>query len=81
MSSERNGGPAYPQIEVAVVTDGNTSQIVPTVYGGMTLRAWMAGTIAAGWRATGFNADSSRLAEAAVQDADAIIAELAKCNA
>jgi hypothetical protein len=74
-----DGGPAFP-----VPNDANVNG-----QAGMSLRAWLAGTVAAGYRAGRmFNAGAypseSRLwspqqvAREAIRDADALIAELSK---
>ena len=68
-----DGGPAYPKDAVYTDEDGWVNGA-----DGMSLRAWLAGTIAAGCRAGKHIWSSGEVARCAVRDADAIIAELEK---
>lgn len=68
-----DGGPAFPQFDVELMQDGTA---VCKIHDGMSLRAWLAGTIAAGMRANSMNYRPGAVAVLAVEDADAIIAEL-----
>ena len=91
MSSERDdGGPAFPCCVLDVANCDFKKRLGWTPQAslglhvcGMSLRAWLTGTVAAGLRASEKDTDgtmmtSEQLAKWSVEDADAIIAELKK---
>ena len=90
-----DGGPAFPNLATITSTaslDENANPVLEHkqfTQAGMSLRAWMAGTVAAGYRAARvYHAgaypwesklwSSQEVARSAVRDADALIAELGK---
>lgn len=75
--SDRNdGGPAFPG---TWWDNDSTGYINPRqFYPGMSFRAWVASQALAGYRAFDGISSSGCVAERCVQDADALLAELAK---